>query len=74
MPSIEISQLPLTTTLLADTSIAVENSNVTQKILAISIKSFVSNLDTLTVAGNISTGNITASGKFYGNLATAARL
>ena len=57
MPSIEISQLPLTTTLLADTSIAVENSNVTQRILAISIKSFVSNLDTLTVAGNISTGN-----------------
>ena len=73
MPSIEISQLPLTTTLLADTSIAVENSNVTQRILAISIKSFVSNLDTLTVAGNISTGNITASGKFYGNLATAAQ-
>ena len=32
MPSIEISQLPLSTTLLADTSIAVENSNVTQKI------------------------------------------
>ena len=70
MPSIEISQLPLSTTLLADTSIAVENSNVTQKILATSIKSFVSNLDNLNVAGNITTGNITASGKFYGVLAT----
>ena len=70
MSSIEISQLPLSTTLLADTSIAVENSNVTQKILATSIKSFVSNLDNLNVAGNITTGNITASGKFYGVLAT----
>jgi len=70
MPSIEISQLPLTTTLLADTSIAVENSNVTQKILATSIKSFVSNLDTLTVAGNITASNVRVTGAFYGTLAT----
>ena len=70
MPSIEISQLPLSTTLLNDTSIAVENSSVTQRIIGVTIKDFVSNLDTLTVAGNITTGNITAIGKFYGNLAT----
>jgi hypothetical protein len=73
MPSIEISQLPLATTLLADTSIAVENSNVTQRILAVSIKSFVSNLDTLAVAGNITAGNVTVSGKFYGNIATPSQ-
>ena len=73
MPSIEISQLPLTTALLADTSIAVENSNVTQRILATSIKSFVSNLDTLAVTGNITASNVTVSGKFYGNLATPSQ-
>lgn len=73
MPSIEISQLPLTTALLADTSIAVENSNVTQRILAVSIKSFVSNLDTLAVAGNITASNVAVSGKFYGNLATPSQ-
>ena len=73
MPSIEISQLPLSTTLIADTSIAVENSNVTQRILAVSIKSFVSNLDVLTVAGNITAGNVAVSGKFYGNIATPSQ-
>jgi hypothetical protein len=73
MPSIEISQLPLTTALLADTSIAVENSNVTQRILAVSIKNFVSNLDVLAVAGNITAGNVTVSGKFYGTLATPSQ-
>ena len=73
MPSIEISQLPLSTTLLADTSIAVENSNVTQRILAVSIKSFVSNLDTLAVVGNITAGNVAVSGKFYGNIATPSQ-
>ena len=73
MPSIEISQLPLSTTLLADTSIAVENSNVTQRILATSIKSFVSNLDTLAVAGNITAGNIITSGKAYVTLANSSQ-
>lgn len=73
MPSIEISQLPLTTTLFADTSIAVENSNVTQRILATSIKSFVSNLDQLAVVGNITASNVTVSGKFYGTLATPSQ-
>ena len=70
MPSIEISQLPLTTSLLADTSIAVENSSVTQRILGVSIKDFVSNLNVLAVAGNITASNVTVSGKFYGNIAT----
>jgi hypothetical protein len=73
MPSIEISQLPLSTTLLADTSIAVENSNVTQRILATSIKSFVSNLDTLAVVGNITASNVAVSGKFYGIIATPSQ-
>jgi hypothetical protein len=73
MPSIEISQLPLTTTLLADTSIAVENSSVTQRILGVSIKDFVSNLNVLAVAGNITASNVTVSGKFYGTLATPSQ-
>lgn len=73
MPSIEISQLPLATTLLADTSIAVENSNVTQRILAVSIKSFVSNLDSLAVVENITANNVAVSGNFYGNIATATQ-
>ena len=73
MPSIEISQLPLTTALLADTSIAVENSNVTQRILAVSIKSFVSNLDVLAVTGNITASNVTVSGDFYGTLASPSQ-
>ena len=73
MPSIEISQLPLTTSLLADTSIAVENSNVTQRILATTIKSFVSNLETLSVSGNLSAANVNVSGKIYGSLGTPSQ-
>ena len=73
MPSIEISQLPVTTALLADTSIAVENSNVTQRILGVSIKNFVSNLDVLAVVGNITASNVAVSGKFYGTLATPSQ-
>lgn len=76
MSSIEISQLPLTTSLLADTSIAVENSNVTQRILATTIKSFVSNLATLSVTGNLSAANVIVtgtSGRVYGTLANSSQ-
>ena len=73
MSAIEISQLPISTTLLPGTSIAVENSNVTQRILGISIKDFVSNLGNLTVSGNIITSNISVSGKITGTLYTAAQ-
>ena len=73
MSSIEISQLALATTLLPDTSIAVENSSVTQRIQAISIKDFVSNLDVLVVAGNINASNVIVSGDFYGTLASPSQ-
>ena len=73
MSSIEISQLALSTTLLADTSIPVENSSVTQRIQAISIKNFVSNLDVLVVAGNINASNVIVSGDFYGTLASPSQ-
>jgi hypothetical protein len=73
MSSIEISQLALATTLLPDTSIAVENSSVTQRIQAISIKNFVSNLDVLAVAGNINASNVIVSGDFYGTLASPSQ-
>ena len=76
MSSIEISQLPLTTSLLADTSIAVENSNVTQRILATTIKSFVSTLETLSVTGNLSAANVIVtgtSGRVYGTLANSSQ-
>ena len=73
MSSIEISQLALATTLLPDTSIAVENSSVTQRIQAISIKDFVSNLDVLAVAGNINASNVIVSGDFYGTLASPSQ-
>jgi hypothetical protein len=73
MSSIEISQLPLTTSLQADTSIAVENSNVTQRILATTIKSFVSTLETLSVSGNITAGNIFTSGRAYVTLANSSQ-
>ena len=73
MSSIEISQLPLTTSLQADTSIAVENSNVTQRILATTIKNFVSTLETLSVSGNITAGNIFTSGRAYVTLANSSQ-
>jgi hypothetical protein len=51
MASIEIGQLPLTTSVVASTQIPVENANVTQKIEAAALRDFVvgSTLSSLTV-------------------------
>lgn len=58
MAFIEVGQLPLTTSVINTTQIPVENANVTQKIEAISLKSYLSELPTLTVSGNTITTNL----------------
>jgi hypothetical protein len=69
MASIEIGQLPLTTTVVSTTQIPVENANVTQKIEASAIRDFVSvGLSSLSVTGNISATNFTTSGSYFGPL------
>jgi hypothetical protein len=58
MASIEIGQLPLTTSVLNNTQIPVENANVTQKIEAFSLKSYMTELPQLTVAANVIAQNV----------------
>jgi hypothetical protein len=73
MASIEIGQLPLTTSVLSSTQIPVENANVTQKIEAGALRDFVvgSALSSLTVSGTINTQNLIASQNLTGTLLTA---
>ena len=61
MAFIEIGQLPLTTSILNTTQIPVETANVTQKIEAISLKSYLSELPTLTVSGNTISANLSVT-------------
>jgi hypothetical protein len=69
MASIEIGQLPLTTTVVSTTQIPVENANVTQKIEVSAIRDFVSvGLTSLSVTGNISASNFTTPGNYFGTL------
>lgn len=63
MPSIEIGQLPLTTSIVNATFIPVENANITQKIEAISLKSYMTTLPTLNVEGNLSAANLSVTGQ-----------
>ena len=59
MASIEIGQLPLTTSVIDLTQIPVETANITQKIEAVSLKSYMTTLPSLTVASNIAGTNLT---------------
>jgi hypothetical protein len=61
MAFIEIGQLPLTTSILNTTQIPLETANVTQKIEAISLKSYLSELPTLTVSGNTISANLSVT-------------
>lgn len=58
MAAIEIGQLPLTTAVVDITQLPVENANVTQKIEASSLKSYMTTLPVLAVAGNITGANL----------------
>jgi hypothetical protein len=72
MASIEIGQLPLTTSVVSTTQIPVENANVTQKIEASAIRDYVSGgLTSLSVAGNVSATNFVAANDLYGTLRTS---
>jgi hypothetical protein len=69
MASIEIGQLPLTSSILNSTQIPVENANVTQKIEASAIRDFVSgSLTSLTVSGNVTAPNFVTAGNYFGTL------
>ena len=72
MASIEIGQLPLTTSIVNSTQIPVENANVTQKIEAGAIRDFITSapLSSLTVNGNIDVQNLIASQNLSGTLLT----
>ena len=73
MASIEIGQLPLTTSVLSTTQIPVENANITQKIEASAIRDYVSgSLTSLAISGNVNATNIVATG-IYGTLQTASQ-
>ena len=65
MAFIQIGQLPLTTSILNTTQLPVETANVTQKIDAISLKSYLSELPTLTVSGNTISTNLSVTFNFY---------
>lgn len=72
MASIEIGQLPLTTSVVSTTQIPVENANVTQKIEASAIRDYVSGaLTNLSITGNLNTTNVIASSDLYGTLKTS---
>lgn len=69
MASIEIGQLPLTSSILNSTQIPVENANVTQKIEASAIRDFVSGgLTSLNVSGNVTAPNFVTAGSYFGTL------
>jgi microcystin-dependent protein len=63
MSAIEIGQLPLTTSLTGTTFIPVENANITQKIEASSIRTFVTSLEFLNSAGNVTAANLVTAGR-----------
>jgi hypothetical protein len=63
MAAIEIGQLPLTTAVVDLTQLPVENANVTQKIEATSLKSYMTTLPVLAVAGNITGANLNITGR-----------
>ena len=63
MSAIEIGQLPLTTSLTGTTFIPVENANITQKIEAGSIRTFVTSLEFLNSAGNVTAANLVTTGR-----------
>jgi len=65
MAQIEISQLPLTTSFTNTTFIPVENANVTQKIEASSIRSYVTTLDFINSAGNVTAANLVTAGNIH---------
>jgi hypothetical protein len=72
MAFIEIGQLPLTTSILNTTQLPVETANVTQKIEAISLKSYLSELSTLTVSGNTISANLSVTTQLNsGNIFTS---
>lgn len=81
MAQIEIGQLPLTTTLVGATAIPVENGNVTQKIEAATIRTYVTTLDFLNSIGNVTAANLVTAGTVFaseirsnGQIATAGQL
>jgi hypothetical protein len=63
MSAIEIGQLPLTTSLTGTTFIPVENANITQKVEAASIRTFVTSLEFLNSAGNVTAANLVTAGR-----------
>ena len=65
MAQIEIGQLPLTSSFTNSTFIPVENANVTQKIEATSIRSYVTTLDFLNSAGNVTAANLVTAGNVH---------
>ena len=67
MAAIEIGQLPLTTSFVGTTFIPVENANITQKIEAASIRTYVTSLDFLNSAGNVTAGNLITAGEAHVN-------
>jgi len=71
MAAIEIGQLPLTTSVIDLTQLPVENANVTQKIEASSLKSYMTALPVLAVAGNITGANLNITGRIDSQTVTA---
>lgn len=81
MAQIEIGQLPLTTSLVGTTAIPVENGNITQKIEASTIRTYVTTLDFLNSVGNVTAANLVTAGAVFaseirsnGQIATAGQL
>lgn len=65
MAAIEIGQLPLTTSFINTTFLPVENANITQKIEASSIRTFVTSLEFLNSAGNVTAANLVTAGTVF---------
>lgn len=81
MAAIEIGQLPLTTSLVGTTAIPIENGNITQKIEASTIRTYVTTLDFLNSVGNVTAANLVTAGAVFaseirstGQIATAGQL
>ena len=81
MAAIEIGQLPLTTSLVGTTAIPIENGNITQKIEASTIRTYVTTLDFLNSVGNVTAANLVTTGTVFaseirstGQIATAGQL
>ena len=81
MAAIEIGQLPLTTSLVGTTAIPIENGNITQKIEASTIRTYVTTLDFLNSVGNVTAANLVTAGTVFaseirsnGQIATAGQL